>query len=254
MQKTVQVYDRQFKQYSRDAIHPKISAILSEFPRGTLLDFPAGSGALSYRLHRDGFSVTACDIHPEHFEPNEIEVVRGDLGSQFPFDDNSFDYATFVEGPEHAENPFFAIREYARVLKPGGRLVLSLPNYTNIEKRLEFLLYGSSEKAVSQDRFKEHFVSDMARLHITPLIYTQLKFFLEYAGFEIELLEKDGIKRNQRFLKPLALLLQLASKLHGKSGREKYWLHEANSDTILMGGNTLIIVACLQVNQAKAAA
>ncbi len=252
--RTVQVYDRQFKQYSRNAIHPRISELLDELPKGSLLDFPAGSGALSYRLHKEGFDVTACDICPDAFEPDEIDVVPGDLRRKFPFDDDRFDFATFVEGPEHAENPFFAIREFARILKPGGRLVISIPNYTNLEKRLQFLLYGSGEKAVPYERVKDWPVGELALLHLTPITYTQLRCFMEYSGFQIERVAKDATKRKQQLLKPLALLIQMFSKLLGRKGQEKYWLQEANSNEILMGGNTLIIIARLRHEAVKLAA
>lgn len=252
--RTVQVYDRQFKQYSRNAIHPRISELLDELPKGSLLDFPAGSGALSYRLHNEGFDVTACDICPEAFEPDEIKVVSGDLCQSFPFQDNSFDYATFVEGPEHAENPFFAIRQFARILKPGGRLVISIPNYTNLEKRLQFLLWGTGEKAVPFERVKDWSLSEFAMLHLTPMTYTQLRCFLEYSGFEIERVAKDAVKAKQQLLKPIALLIQALSKLQGCKGQENYWLQEANANEILMGGNTLIIIARLRHDAVKLAA
>ena len=252
--RTVQVYDRKFKQYSRNAIHSRISELLEDLPKGSLLDFPAGSGALSYRLHKEGFSVKACDICPEAFEPDEIEVVHGNLCARFPFDDDSFDYATFVEGPEHTENPFFAIREFARVLRPGGRLMISIPNYTNLEKRLGFLLYGSSEKAVPYERVKDCTVRGLALLHLTPLTYTQLRCFLEYSGFEIERVAKDATKKKQLILKPLALMIQMFSKMLGRKGQEKYWLQEANSEEILMGGNTMIIISRLRADARPVAA
>lgn len=246
MTRTVRVYDREFVQRSRAAIHPRVAEALRDLPRGRLLDLPAGSGALAYRLHKDGFAVTACDIHPEQFEPAEIPCVRGDLGGRLPFEDASFDCATFIEGPEHAENPAHAFREFARVLKPGGRLVVSLPNYGNIEKRLKMLFFGSFEKGVSQERLRQDFGGDPAMLHLVPMAWAQLKFFLESAGFRVERLLEDRAKPRQRLLWPLALLVRLVSRLRGRRARERYWLDEANSGTILMGGNTLIVVARLE--------
>ncbi len=245
MAKVLRVYDREFRQFSRSAIHPKVSEVLKDLPRGKLLDLPAGSGALSYRLHKEGFAVVACDIHPENFEPPEIPCVRGDLGGRFPFDDNTFDYATFVEGPEHAENPFHAFREFARVLKPGGCLIVTIPNYGNLERRLKMLFLGSFEKPVSQERFRRDFGADPAMLHITPLAYPQFRFFLEACGFEIARLERDRRKRKQYLLYPLALLIQVISWVAGRKARAKYWLKEVNSGPILLGGNTLIVLARL---------
>ena len=77
---------------------------------------------------RDGFF--HADIHP------------GNLDSELPFGDRSFDYVTCLEGLEHIENPQQAMREFARVLKPGGHLIVSVPNILNIEERLKWLLHG----------------------------------------------------------------------------------------------------------------
>ena len=46
-----------------------------------------------------------------------------------PFANNRFDTVISCETIEHVPNPRLAIRELARVLKPGGRLILTTPNY-----------------------------------------------------------------------------------------------------------------------------
>ena len=60
--------------------------------------------------------------------PYVDEFVRADLGERLPFADDSFDvvYANFVV--EHLERPEEVFREWRRVLRPGGRLVLLTSN------------------------------------------------------------------------------------------------------------------------------
>jgi 2-polyprenyl-3-methyl-5-hydroxy-6-metoxy-1,4-benzoquinol methylase len=48
---------------------------------------------------------------------------------QLPFEDASFDTVISCETIEHVPEPGRAVRELARVLHPGGRLVLTTPNY-----------------------------------------------------------------------------------------------------------------------------
>lgn len=61
---------------------------------------------------------------------------------RFPLDDNSFDGATCIEVFEHLFDPLFASREIFRVLKPGGLLVASVPNFGYFGDRVEALFRG----------------------------------------------------------------------------------------------------------------
>ena len=241
--KFAEVYGRNFPRFSREEIHPAVSKILDKLPRGRLLDFPSGSGALAYRLYKEGFEVTACDLNPNNFIAEGVTIHQGDLCARFPFDDDTFEYATFVEGPEHAENPFFAIREFSRVLRSNGHLVITIPNYTSIESRLKFLLWGSSEKAITPELIQRKYGGEAAMAHITPLTYTQIRYFLEASGFDVVLVEKDKTKRKQFFLYPLVFIIQVITWLSGNSGQKKWWAREANATRILLGGNTLIVLA-----------
>lgn len=47
---------------------------------------------------------------------------------RMPFADDSFDVVTCSETLEQVDNPILAVQEMARVLKPGGRLLLSAPS------------------------------------------------------------------------------------------------------------------------------
>jgi SAM-dependent methyltransferase len=241
----VEVYGRIFPSYSRSEIHTVISKILKLMPTGRLLDFPSGSGSLAWRLKNEGFDVVAADIAPEEFRNSEMEIRRGDLNSQFPFDQNYFDYACFVEGPEHVENVFQCLREFARVLKPGGMLVVSLPNYSNLQNRIKLFLNGVIEPVVSYESLKTDYVGNEFMIHINRLSYPMIRMALEFAGFKIQSVHEDRPKKKQRLLWPLAWLVQLISFLRGEKTQKKYWAKDSNATNVLMGGNTLILVAKL---------
>src|SRR5262249_60540674 len=124
------------------AIHDTVVGILDKLQRAALLDVPAGEGALAARLIDAGFDVRCCDLYPEIFRLADVKIHQGNLDAELPFGDRSFDYVTCLEGLEHIENPQQAMREFARVLKPQGHLIVSVPNILNIEERLKWLLYG----------------------------------------------------------------------------------------------------------------
>lgn len=242
----VDVYGRVFPSYSRSEIHPAISIILKDMPRGSLLDFPAGSGSLAWRLQSEGFEVTAADVVPEAFKNPEIEIVQGDLNGIFPFESNRFDYACFVEGPEHVENVFQCLREFARILKPGGTLVVSLPNYSNLQNRIKQFLNGVIEPVVSYESLKSDYIGNEFMIHINRLPYPMMRMALEFAGFKVESVHQDRPKKKQRLLWPLAWAIQMLTALRGEKAQKKYWMKDNNATEVLMGGNTLILVARLK--------
>lgn len=240
---TVTIYGKRFDGFSRSEIHPAISKMMSTYPKGSVLDLPAGAGALSWRLHNEGFAVVGADLYTKYFQNPEIEIKETNLNSRFPFDDNSFDYACFIEGPEHVENIFHCFREFSRVLKPGGVLFLSIPNYSNLQNRLKELFYGVSEPVISQELLTKEYGGDAHMIHINRLHYPMLKMALEFANFSVENIAKDKTKVKQNIMWPLAIFIRLITWLRGQKGREKYWMHESNSPIVLMGGNTLILSA-----------
>lgn len=228
---------------ARDGVHEKVVAYLRDKPRGRLLDIPTGFGSLAKVLSEMQFTVSCCDIDTSQFMLKELAVDCGDLNKTIPYNNEEFDYVCFLEAIEHTANPYNAICELSRVLKAGGMLVMSTPNYLNIERRLKFLVTGFFTKPVPQKTFKERFHGETYAMHLSPVGYTLIRFMLEYAGFRIVEMTYDKKKPKQLFLKPLVWLIRFYGLFRSKAKREQYWLSETLSDTILDGGNTLIIVA-----------
>ena len=234
---------------AREGVHETVEAILKDRPRGCVLDVPAGHGSIAHRLKRLGFDVSACDLYPELFELEDVDVRKGDLDSRLPYDDDSFDHVVCVEGLEHIENPANAIREFSRLMKPGGTIVVSVPNIMNIEERLKWLFtgYTSHFKPLSAETLapirEEYAGIEEAALHVNPIGYSELRFLLESNGFEVERAFRDQKKKNAALFIPLAWLIRTAAKVSSADKRRQRWTDEMNSDEVLLGGNTLIIQA-----------
>jgi 2-polyprenyl-3-methyl-5-hydroxy-6-metoxy-1,4-benzoquinol methylase len=235
--------DRNPTPLARDGVHEKVIEYLKDKPKGRILDVPTGFGALARKLSEMNFAVSCCDIDTDQFSAQGLQIDRGDLNGKIPYGDNEFDYVCFLEAIEHTENPYNAVREIARVLKPGGILIMSTPNYLNIERRLKFLVTGFFTKPVPQKIFRERFHGQTYAMHLSPIGYTLVRFILEYAGLHVIEMTYDKKKPKQLFLKPLVWLIRLYALSWSKEKREQYWLPETLGNTILDGGNTLIIVA-----------
>jgi len=234
---------------ARIEIHETVARILDPFPRGKLLDVPAGEGALSARLRNAGFDVQACDLYPEMFKLKDMEVRRGDLSGVLPYEDAEFQYIVCLEGLEHIENPHQAIREFARLLAPGGQLVISVPNILNIEERVKWLLngYTSHFKPISEEhlrkRREEWGEKEEVALHINPIAYTELRYILEKYGFRLVHAYRDKKKPNLWLYWPLVAAIRFLRWVTPEKKRRERWTTELASDPVLLGGNTLILRA-----------
>jgi ubiquinone/menaquinone biosynthesis C-methylase UbiE len=236
---------------AHQAIHDTVVGILANQPRGALLDVPAGEGALAARLIDAGFEVRCCDLYPEIFRLDGVDVHQGNLDAELPFGDQSFDYVTCLEGLEHIENPQQAMREFARVLKPGGRLIVSVPNILNIEERLKWLLHGYTShfkpisRAASERLQSEYGGRVEIAAHVNPIGYSELRHILEKNGFEIVSTHRDKPKGRTWLYWPIVTTIKLISMLTPQQKRSERWTEELASKEVLLGGNTLIVHAIL---------
>jgi SAM-dependent methyltransferase len=69
-------------------------------------------------------------------------------GKHFPFDDNSFDSVLSTQVLEHVPNPMEILNEIARVLKPGGYVMVSVP-FSQEEHEVPYDFYRFSSYAIA---------------------------------------------------------------------------------------------------------
>jgi ubiquinone/menaquinone biosynthesis C-methylase UbiE len=235
------------------AIHETVEQILEKQPRGKVLDIPAGKGALALRLKRLGHEVFCSDLYPQIFKIADTEIKPGDLDAELPYSDETFDYIVCVEGLEHIENPANAIREFARLLKKQGLLVVSVPNIMNIEERLKWLFsgYTSHFKPLSKEAIAdikneigdEYAGMEEVALHVNPIGYSEVRYLLEKSAFHLEKVFLDKPKRNSWLFFPIVALIRIVGRFNSEKKRRSRWENELNSDEVLLGGNTLIFQA-----------
>jgi len=159
-----------------EGVHETALKLIST-KNGRVLDAAAGRGALTQYLVQMGFETYPIDIDPDQFMVRGVKCFKADLNNQIPFADNFFDVVLCIETIEHLENPWQYLREVYRVLKPGGQLIISTPNITNIFSRVKYLLKGNYYLFSKQDVL-DHY-------HIEPIPSWKLEAMLEYEGFEI---------------------------------------------------------------------
>jgi len=222
---------------ARMGVHEVILEWFDKQKRGSVLDVPAGYGHLSTQLKHSGFSVTAGEIEPEHFGVKDVKCVYMDLSNKIDIPDNSFDYVCCVDGLEHITNPYNAVAELARILKPGGYAVFSIPNYSNIEKRFKFLFHGYLTAPKTLKDFKKS-GENLHNFHNSPLTITLLDLIFKINNLEIKEILHDKKKKSQMLLYIVYPLLKLISKLSHKKPTNDVTLKK----DILFGGNIVIFI------------
>jgi ubiquinone/menaquinone biosynthesis C-methylase UbiE len=101
-------------------------------PGSNVLDVGCGTGHLAGELMQRGYTAWGVDLSDamveyarEHYDRDQFRV--GDI-EQIPFPDNTFDAVMCLGVMEYLEKDEPALREMWRVLKPGGRAVITTPN------------------------------------------------------------------------------------------------------------------------------
>lgn len=112
-----------------------------------ILEVGSGSGALAAMLLKNGYrhiTLVDIDMYVSIPEARLLTFLRWDANTgRLPIDDGSMDAVLALQTVEHLENPWHAVREFARVLKPGGRLILTIPYGSSLPSRVKFLLHGN---------------------------------------------------------------------------------------------------------------
>jgi len=136
---------RRFSEVDSRAIDHAARLELRGRPR--LLDIGSAWGFNVMALDRMGVRATGMDLVVDQFEVGAsiarangacFDVVGADAAS-LPFGDESFDMVTMVETLEHVylEDRPAALGECRRVLRPGGVVVLSTPNFGSLVERFK---------------------------------------------------------------------------------------------------------------------
>ncbi len=125
------------KYYVKNYLH----RIKDELKGKIVLDVAAGSGVTTEILLELGARVEAFDLFPEYFMIKDVECKRADILDKIPVPDGYADYIICQEGVEHFSDQCKAYKEFNRVLKPGGKLIMTTPSYSNLKAKMSYLLF-----------------------------------------------------------------------------------------------------------------
>jgi len=199
----------------------KSQAVLASDSR--ILDVGCGVGQVVLKLKERGYSAHGVDVSLANIaraSSHSPECVIYN-GRHLPFEDEFFDSAGALNVLEHVEEPENFLMELVRVIRPGGRLVISSPNFLRVlgfkdyhprmrgiaNKMRNWKSLSEIRREIKENpdgvRFermppivKEVFNPDDDAIIVTnPL---QMKFFLERYGCRVE-----SVVCTDRYVHPL---------------------------------------------------
>lgn len=105
---------------------------------GSVLDMGCGSGKFLSFMKGVGWKTYGTDISPQAVEVAKSrghQVSCGDV-RQAGFSDNFFDLITLNNVLEHVYDPIGTLQELHRILRPGGELIICVPNFDCYERQV----------------------------------------------------------------------------------------------------------------------
>lgn len=180
-------------------------------PGARVLDVGCGVGQVVARLQEAGFEAHGVDVSGPNIERARKISERCQLydGRKLPFPDRHFASVGALNVLEHVDAPEAFIEELVRVTEPGGRIVLSSPNFFRVFGFRDYhpRMRGVGRKWQNWRRLQEkrremHSAPDRVRFDRMPPIVKkpftpdddaivatnamEMKFFLERNGCVVE--------------------------------------------------------------------
>jgi 2-polyprenyl-3-methyl-5-hydroxy-6-metoxy-1,4-benzoquinol methylase len=141
--------------------------------KGRALDIGSGDGRFLLCLKRRGWDVKGCELIERMAEYQRtklgIETKACDLiAASYPAE--HFDAITLWSVLEHLYDPFDTLVEIRRIMKPDGTLIISVPNFDSLERKI----------------FRERWYPLSVPYHIFHFTPKTLGRFVEKAGLKVE--------------------------------------------------------------------
>lgn len=153
-----------------------LATLKKYIPEGKLLDIGTGTGVF-LSLASTRYNATGIELGKaarEFAQAQGLNVLEASI-DQLPFSDQTFDVVTLIDVLEHLSDPFRAIQEIERVLKPGGVLYIKVPNYKAQAAKQNTLQFLRLSKA--------GIMSDY--VHINHFCSPSLAKFVSRLGFSV---------------------------------------------------------------------
>ena len=177
-------------------IRNKVKMAIQGLPQGKLLDIGCGVGDFLCQVKKENWDVMG--IEPSD-DAKAIAEARLGFRPLSPSDsvslpDASFDVITLWHVLEHVDDLKFQTTEINRLLKPGGRLVIALPNYQSFDCQYFKEFWAAWDVPRHLNHFSQNTLNSMmVSLGFVPMDSKKLVWDAYYISFLSEKYQKKSL-------------------------------------------------------------
>jgi SAM-dependent methyltransferase len=202
----------------------------------SVLDCPAGEGPFARMLLDAGFETSCCDIDPDQFKVPKLVCTHGDLNGTLPYDDEQFDAVTCLNGLQRVWARGHALREFSRILKVGGTLVVSYPNQGDMRRRMLNLISGSvTWNVIGPPHVCTPDAAAPASTFRYAMTTANVLSGFESVGLETQWVRSTHYSVGALAMAPIALIPKFAAWFASARLKQSYYLRESATNDALFG-------------------
>ena len=227
---------------STPLVFPMVADILDSLGVKRVLDCPAGHGPMVVELQKRGYDIRACDILPDTFAVDGVDCDFGDLNDKLIYEDDEFDAVVCLNGLQRVWARGRAVRELARVVRPGGYLAISMPNHGDLRRRLLYFVTGSASWTVVGPPHVCPPEAEIPAAHYRyAMTLANILSALDSVGMELHSLKMISMPLSNILLSPLAIPLWLVNRLAPKKYRDYFFLKACTTAPAIFGAYLIVV-------------
>jgi 2-polyprenyl-3-methyl-5-hydroxy-6-metoxy-1,4-benzoquinol methylase len=216
--------------YFRTRLRTVLSWIAGQPSGLTILDYGCGSGVFLKHLIDAGHRVTGVDVSLEMLAsarralesagvtPERFVLERVGESCKGGYLDSAYDGVMSLGVLEYLDDPVALLEELVQHLRPGGFLILSLPNRRSLVRRLERIVKPAALRTVER---VAAFRRVLPRLAGPEICFRYQKYQFDLANLE-RFLASRGLRRRKVFYHGAPSLLRVVEE------------HPAIGDTVIV--------------------
>lgn len=155
-----------------------------------ILDLGCGDGfylhllsnlGIELNLYGVDYDFKALDSAKKNINSKNIKLIQANIMEKLPFNDGFFDGIIMSEVLEHLPDDIMCMKEVRRILKKGGRILLSVPNinYPFLWDPINWIF-----QRIFNTHIKSGFWAGIWNQHLRLYSTTQVRSVLDKSGFK----------------------------------------------------------------------